>query len=92
MQIYVGFVLVVYVIDFVIEMFNKIVGDWMQIELFYVDQLVLIGELFCVFQCGIIDVVQLDDDLMVLLIDVIVFGGYFFFVLCYLLDVFVLFN
>lgn len=64
----------------------------MEVEFYIVDQFVLMGEFFCVMQCGMIDVVQLDDDFMVFLIEVIVFGGYFLFVLCYFFDVLVLFN
>ena len=38
-----------------IEMFNKIAGDRMQIELFFADQIVPTGELFQAMQRGTID-------------------------------------
>ena len=60
-----------------IEMFNKIAGDRMQIELFYADQLVPTGELFRAMQSGTIDAVQSDDDSMASPTEVTVFGGYF---------------
>ena len=46
MQTYAGPALAAHVIDPAIEMFNKIAGDRMQIELFFADQLVPTGELF----------------------------------------------
>ncbi len=75
-----------------IDMFNKIAGDRMQIELFYADQLVPTGELFRAMQKGTIDAVQSDDDSMASPTEVTVFGGYFPFACRYSLDVPVLFN
>ena len=46
MQTYAGASLAAEVIVPAIEMFNKIAGDRMQIELFFADQLVPTGELF----------------------------------------------
>ena len=45
MQTYAGPALAAHVIDPAIQMFNKIAGERMQIELFYADQLVPTGEL-----------------------------------------------
>ena len=92
MQTYAGPALAAHVIDPAIEMFNKIAGDRMQIELFYADQLVPTGELFRAMQRGTIDAVQSDDDSMASPTDVTVFGGYFPFASRYSLDVPVLFN
>ena len=75
-----------------IEMFNKIAGDRMNIELFFADQLVPTGELFRAMQSGTIDAVQSDDDSMASPTEVTVFGGYFPFGSRYSLDVPVLFN
>ena len=58
MQTYAGAALAAHVIDPAIQMFNKIAGDRMQIELFYADQLVPTGELFRAMQRGTIDAVQ----------------------------------
>ena len=74
MQTYAGPALAAHVIDPAIEMFNKIAGDRMQIELFYADQLVPTGELFRAMQKGTIDAVQSDDDSMASPTDVTVFG------------------
>ena len=87
-----GPALAAHVIDPAIEMFNKIAGDRMQIELFYADQLVPTGELFRAMQRGTIDAVQSDDDSMASPTEVTVFGGYFPFGSRYSLDVPVLFN
>ena len=92
MQTYAGPALAAHVIDPAIEMFNKIAGDQMQIELFYADQLVPTGELFRAMQRGTIDAVQSDDDSMASPTEVTVFGGYFPFASRYSLDVPVLFN
>ncbi len=92
MQTYAGPALAAHVIDPAIEMFNKIAGDRMQIELFYADQLVPTAELFRAMQRGTIDAVQSDDDSMASPTDVTVFGGYFPFASRYSLDVPVLFN
>ena len=92
MQTYAGPALAAHVIDPAIEMFNKIAGDRMQIELFYADQLVPTGELFRAMQKGTIDAVQSDDDSMASPTEVTVFGGYFPFASRYSLDVPVLFN
>ena len=92
MQTYAGAALAAHVIDPAIQMFNKIAGDRMQIELFYADQLVPTGELFRAMQRGTIDAVQSDDDSMASPTDVTVFGGYFPFASRYSLDVPVLFN
>ena len=77
MQTYAGSALAAEVIVPAIEMFNKIAGDRMQIELFFADQLVPTGELFQAMQRGTIDAVQSDDDSMASPTDVTVFGGYF---------------
>ena len=92
MQTYAGPALAEHVLDPAIEMFNKIAGDRMQIELFYADQLVPTGELFRALQQGTIDAVQSDDDSMASPTEVTVFGGYFPFGSRYSLDVPVLFN
>ena len=92
MQTYAGAALADHVIVPAIEMFNKIAGDRMQIELFFADQLVPTGELFQAMQRGTIDAVQSDDDSMASPTDVTVFGGYFPFASRYSLDVPVLFN
>jgi TRAP-type mannitol/chloroaromatic compound transport system substrate-binding protein len=92
MQTYAGASLAAEVIVPAIEMFNKIAGDRMQIELFFADQLVPTGELFQAMQRGTIDAVQSDDDSMASPTDVTVFGGYFPFGSRYSLDVPVLFN
>ena len=77
MQTYAGAALAAEVIVPAIEMFNKIAGDRMQIELFFADQLVPTGELFQAMQRGTIDAVQSDDDSMASPTEVTVFGGYF---------------
>ena len=92
MQTYAGSALAAEVIVPAIEMFNKIAGDRMQIELFFADQIVPTGELFQALQRGTIDAVQSDDDSMASPTDVTVFGGYFPFGSRYSLDVPVLFN
>ena len=92
MQTYAGSALAEHVIDPAIQMFNKIAGDRMQIELFYADQLVPTGELFRALQKGTIDAVQSDDDSMASPTEVTVFGGYFPFASRYSLDVPVHFN
>src|SRR5210317_642429 len=92
MQTYAGPALAAHVIDPAIQMFNKIAGDRMQIELFFADQLVPTGELFRAMQAGTIDAVQSDDDSMASPTEVTVFGGYFPFGSRYSLDVPVLFN
>lgn len=92
MQTYAGPALAAHVIDPAIQMFNKIAGKRMQIELFYADQLVPTGELFRAMQKGTIDAVQSDDDSMASPTEVTVFGGYFPFASRYSLDVPVLFN
>ncbi len=92
MQTYAGPALAAEVITPAIEMFNKIAGDRMQIELFFADQLVPTGELFRAMQKGTIDAVQSDDDSMASPTEVTVFGGYFPFASRYSLDVPVLFN
>ena len=74
MQTYAGSALAAEVIVPAIEMFNKIAGDRMQIELFFADQLVPTGELFQAMQRGTIDAVQSDDDSMASPTDVTVFG------------------
>ncbi|MEM9969918.1 MAG: TRAP transporter substrate-binding protein, partial [Pseudomonadota bacterium] len=92
LQTYAGAALAAEVLDPAIEMFNKIAGDRMQIEVFYADQLVPTGELFQALQRGTIDAVQSDDDSMASPTEVTVFGGYFPFGTRYSLDVPVLFN
>ncbi len=92
MQTYAGSALAEHVVKPAVDMFNKIAGDRMQIELFYADQLVPTGELFRAMQRGTIDAVQSDDDSMASPTDVTVFGGYFPFASRYSLDVPVLFN
>jgi TRAP-type mannitol/chloroaromatic compound transport system substrate-binding protein len=92
MQTYAGPALAEHVVKPAIDMFNKIAGDRMQIELFYADQLVPTGELFRALQRGTIDAVQSDDDSMASPTEVTVFGGYFPFASRYSLDVPVLFN
>ena len=77
MQTYAGPALAEHVIKPAIDMFNKIAGERMQIELFYSDQLVPTGELFRAMQGGTIDAVQSDDDSMASPTEVTVFGGYF---------------
>ena len=64
LQTYAGPALAKHVIVPAIEMFNKIAGDRMQIQLFFADQLVPTGELFQAMQRGTIDAVQSDDDSM----------------------------
>ena len=92
MQTYAGTALAEHVVKPAIDMFNKIAGDRMQIELYYADQLVPTGELFRAMQRGTIDAVQSDDDSMASPTEVTVFGGYFPFGSRYSLDVPVLFN
>ena len=57
MQTYAGPALAAHVIDPAIEIFNKIAGDRMQIELFFADQLVTKAQLFRAMQNGTIDAV-----------------------------------
>ena len=92
LQTYAGPALAKHVIVPAIEMFNKIAGDRMQVELFFSDQIVPTGELFQAMQRGTIDAVQSDDDSMASPTEVTVFGGYFPFASRYSLDVPVLFN
>ncbi len=92
MQTYAGPALAEHVVVPAVEMFNKIAGDRMQIELFFSDQIVPTGELFQAMQRGTIDAVQSDDDSMASPTEVTVFGGYFPFASRYSLDVPVLFN
>ena len=92
LQTYAGPALAKHVIVPAIQMFNKIAGDRMQIQLFFADQLVPTGELFQAMQRGTIDAVQSDDDSMASPTEVTVFGGYFPFASRYSLDVPVLFN
>ena len=92
MQTYAGAALAEHVVKPAVDMFNKIAGDRMQIELYYADQLVPTGELFQAMQRGTIDAVQSDDDSMASPTEVTVFGGYFPFASRYSLDVPVLFN
>ena len=92
MQTYAGPALAEHVVVPAIDLFNKIAGDRMQIELFFADQLVPTGELFQAMQRGTIDAVQSDDDSMASPTEVTVFGGYFPFASRYSLDVPVLFN
>ena len=93
MQTYAGPALAEHVVVPAIEMFNKIAGERMQIELFFSDQIVPTGELFRAMQRGTIDAVQSDDDdSMASPTEVTVFGGYFPFASRYSLDVPVLFN
>lgn len=92
LQTYAGPALGEHVIKPAIDMFNKIAGDRMQIELFFADQLVPTGELFRAMQRGTIDAVQSDDDSMASPTEVTVFGGYFPLGLRYSLDVPVLFH
>lgn len=92
MQTYAGSALAAHVAKPAIDMFNKIAGDRMQIELYSADQLVPTGELFRALQRGTIDAVQSDDDSMASPTEVTVFGGYFPLTLRYSLDVPVLFN
>ncbi len=92
LQTYAGPALAQQVIVPMVEKFNAIAGDQMQIELFTADQLVPTGELFRAVQKGTIDAVQSDDDSMASPTEVTVFGGYFPFALRYSLDVPVLFN
>ena len=92
LQTYAGPALSEHVAKPAIDMFNKIAGDRMQIELFTADSLVPTGELFRAMQRGTIDAVQSDDDSMASPTEVTVFGGYFPFATRYSLDVPVLFN
>ncbi len=92
LQTYAGTPLSDHVVKPAIDMFNKIAGDEMQIELFLGDQLVPTAELFQAMQRGTIDAVQSDDDSMASPTEVTVFGGYFPFGSRYSLDVPVLFN
>lgn len=92
MQTYAGASLAAHVIKPAIDIFNKIAGDKMQIELFYADQIVPTSELFRALQKGTIDAIQSDDDSMSSPTEVAVFGGYFPFASRYSLDVPVLFN
>ena len=92
MQTYAGPALAEHVVKPAIDMFNKIAGERMQIELFFSDQIVPTGELFRAMQRGTIDAVQSDDDSMASPTEVTVFGGYFPFASRYSLDVPVLFN
>ncbi len=92
LQTYAGPALAEQVIVPMVNKFNAIAGDEMQIELFTADQLVPTGELFRAMQKGTIDAVQSDDDSMASPTEVTVFGGYFPFALRYSLDVPVLFN
>ena len=92
MQTYAGPALAAHVVKPAIDMFNKIAGERMQIELFFSDQIVPTGELFRSMQGGTIDAVQSDDDSMASPTEVTVFGGYFPFASRYSLDVPVLFN
>ncbi len=92
LQTYAGPALAEQVIVPMVNKFNAIAGDEMQIELYTADQLVPTGELFRAMQKGTIDAVQSDDDSMASPTEVTVFGGYFPFALRYSLDVPVLFN
>jgi TRAP-type mannitol/chloroaromatic compound transport system substrate-binding protein len=92
LQTYAGPALAEQVVKPMVDKFNSIAGDEMQIELFTADQLVPTGELFRAMQKGTIDAVQSDDDSMASPTAVTVFGGYFPFALRYSLDVPVLFN
>ena len=92
LQTYAGPALAEQVVKPMIDKFNAIAGDRMQIELYTADQLVPTGELFRAMQKGTIDAVQSDDDSMASPTEVTVFGGYFPFALRYSLDVPVLFN
>lgn len=92
MQTYAGAALAEHVAKPAIDLFNRIAGDRMQIELYSADQLVPTGELFRAMQRGTIDAVQSDDDSMASPTEVTVFGGYFPFGCRYSLDVPVLFN
>lgn len=92
LQTYAGAALAAHVVKPAIDMFNKIAGDQMEIELYFADQLVPTGELFRAMQRGTIDAVQSDDDSMASPTEVAVFGGYFPFASRYSLDVPVLFN
>jgi len=92
LQTYAGPALAAQVITPMVNKFNAIAGDEMQIELFTSDQLVPTGELFRAMQKGTIDAVQSDDDSMASPTEVTVFGGYFPFACRYSLDVPVLFN
>ena len=92
MQTYAGAALAAEVVVPMVETFNAIAGDRMQIELFFADQLVPTGELFQAMQRGTIDAVQSDDDSMASPTEVTVFGGYFPFGSRYSLDVPVLFD
>jgi TRAP-type mannitol/chloroaromatic compound transport system substrate-binding protein len=92
LQTYAGPALAEQVIMPMVNKFNAIAGDEMQIQLFTADQLVPTGELFRAMQKGTIDAVQSDDDSMASPTEVTVFGGYFPFALRYSLDVPVLFN
>ncbi len=92
MQTYAGPALAEHVIKPQIDLFNRVAGDQMQIELYFADQLVPTSELFRSMQRGTIDAVQSDDDSMQSPTEVTVFGGYFPFACRYSLDVPVLFN
>jgi len=92
MQTYAGSALAPHVVTPMVENFNKIAGEEMQIELYTSDQIVPTGELFRAMQKGTIDAVQSDDDSMASPTEVTVFGGYFPFASRYSLDVPVLFN
>ncbi len=92
LQTYAGPALAEHVIKPQVELFNRLAGDEMQIDLFFADQLVPTGELFRAMQRGTIDAVQSDDDSMASPTEVAVFGGYFPFATRYSLDVPTLFN
>lgn len=92
LQTYAGPALAEHVIKPMVDAFNNVARNEMEIELFYADQLVPTGELFRAMQRGTIDAVQSDDDSIAAPVDISVFGGYFPFATRYSLDVPVLFN
>lgn len=92
LQTYAGASLGAQVAQPAVDLFNRIAGDEMQIDLFFADQLVPTEELFRAMQRGTIDAVQSDDDSMAGPTEVTVFGGYFPFASRYSLDVPALFE
>jgi len=91
-QTYAGSALEQYISKPIIDAINKAAKGELKIELYYADQLVLIGELFRSLQNGTIDAVHLDDDSMAAPVEVAQFGGYFPMATQHALDVPVLFQ
>ena len=92
LQTYAGETLAQHVIKDSIDLFNRIAGDEMRIDLYYADQLVPTGDLFRALKDGEVDLIQGDDASMGSPADVAVFSGYFPFGCRYSLDLPALFN